>query len=385
MNSVQPKPIPALYTVYILRSTVRHASLYIGSTPNPPRRLRQHNGDAQGGANRTSRKTLRPWEMVGLVSGFPSMVSALKFEWALTNSHLTAHIPSPSRLTVSTQRKANGQPRRPSASMASIISNLHLLLRVPSFSSWPLKLHFFVPEVYTTWQKWCTMSTERLRPSLPVVTDFERDAVLQQQQPASSVSSSVGEDIEMEQQQQTQVTPWGIHALPLDYKPMKEYVAKGHEIFEFEKEGNCVVCGEAVEADKGLHAICSNNRCEGVGHLSCWSRHLLAGEQQQDRDTSILPIEGQCPKCHGTVQWGDMMKELTLRLRGGKEVEKLLKTRRRRVAHKATAKATGKGRTKATETVKAKAAARGRKKAAKAMAESPRNVDGQEAGVVILD
>lgn len=74
------KPLPALYTVYVLRSTVRHASLYIGSTPNPPRRLKQHNGDVKGGAARTSRHTLRPWEMIVLVSGFPSMIAALKFE-----------------------------------------------------------------------------------------------------------------------------------------------------------------------------------------------------------------------------------------------------------------------------------------------------------------
>jgi structure-specific endonuclease subunit SLX1 len=74
------KPIPALYTVYLLRSTVRHASLYIGSTPNPPRRLKQHNGQVRGGAARTSRASLRPWEMVALVSGFPGMVAALKFE-----------------------------------------------------------------------------------------------------------------------------------------------------------------------------------------------------------------------------------------------------------------------------------------------------------------
>lgn len=77
---VQHKPLPALYTVYVLRSTVRHASLYIGSTPNPPRRLKQHNGEVKGGAVRTSREKLRPWEMITIVSGFPSSIAALKFE-----------------------------------------------------------------------------------------------------------------------------------------------------------------------------------------------------------------------------------------------------------------------------------------------------------------
>lgn len=77
------RPIPALYTVYVLRSTTRRASLYIGSTPNPPRRLKQHNGEVRGGAARTARRSLQPWEMIALVSGFPSMIAALKFEWVV--------------------------------------------------------------------------------------------------------------------------------------------------------------------------------------------------------------------------------------------------------------------------------------------------------------
>ncbi|KAK3328230.1 hypothetical protein B0T19DRAFT_185397 [Cercophora scortea] len=329
--TIQTKPIPALYTVYILRSTVRHASLYIGSTPHPPRRLSQHNGVSKGGAVRTSRGSLRPWEMVGLVSGFPSMVAALKFEWALTNPHLSMHIPSSSRLTVSRGTKRNGQPRRPAHSMGSILSNLHLLVRVPSFERWPLKLHFFVPDVLAAWKRWCATTKDALRPSLPVVKDFANDG------PPSRATASTSAAAEAGQEDAEQArAPWGIYALPLDYEPIKEYVEKGQAIFEFEREGNCVVCRETIDSGRGLHAVCSNKDCEGVGHLACWSRNLLSASGSGE--TGILPIHGECPKCHGEVRWGDMMKELTLRVRGGKEVEKLLKTKRRRVT-KAKAKA----------------------------------------------
>jgi structure-specific endonuclease subunit SLX1 len=119
----------------------------------------------------------------------------------------------------------------------------------------------------------------------------------------------------------TDAAPWGIHALPLDYVPFKDYVAKAREVFSFEREGNCVVCKQHMPPGEGVYAICSNDGCEGVGHITCWSQHLLPSQEHD----SILPVEGTCPKCRGSVKWGDMMTELTLRLRGAKKVDKLLK------------------------------------------------------------
>ncbi|KAK8041428.1 Structure-specific endonuclease subunit SLX1 [Apiospora phragmitis] len=328
--AVPSKPLPALYVVYVLRSTVRKASFYIGSTPNPPRRLNQHNGVAKGGAVRTSRKSLRPWEMVAVVSGFPGKIAALKFEmvrWALANPHLSLHIPSSDRITIATQKKRNGHPKRPPYSLTSVISNLHLLLRVPSFLRWPLKLHFFNRDVHTAWLKWCGTADEQLRDTMEIVTDFEPEA-----------ETEVADNAEPgnEGEEATTSAPlWGIHALPMDYAPLREIVTKTESIFSFEREGNCVVCGEHLPTGGGVYAACTNTGCEGVGHVSCWSKHLL-GPGVTDE---VLPISGHCPECKGSVTWGEMMTEMTLRMHGRKEVEKLFKKpRKRRVPAKAAAK-----------------------------------------------
>jgi len=78
--------------------------------------------------------------------------------------------------------------------------------------------------------------------------------------------------------------------------------------------------------------------------LDCWSRHLL--HQRGDDDGGVLPVDGRCPKCSSVVKWGDMMREMTLRVRGQKEVEKVLK-RHRRAAGVTKSKANPKGKAKA--------------------------------------
>ena len=67
--------------VYLLEST--SGKTYIGATTDVARRLRQHNKEISGGANYTGRWVSRgeTWSRICYVSGFPSWIDALQFEW----------------------------------------------------------------------------------------------------------------------------------------------------------------------------------------------------------------------------------------------------------------------------------------------------------------
>ncbi|KAG0646428.1 Structure-specific endonuclease subunit slx1 [Hyphodiscus hymeniophilus] len=306
------RPIPAFYCCYLLRSTVRHARVYVGSTPNPVRRLDQHNGITKGGAARTNRDTLRPWEMTCIVTGFPSHIAALQFEWAWQNPHITLHIPPESRIQHATQKKRSGHLKRPQHTVSSLLSNLHLLLRVPSFSRWPLDVRFFNEDVHKAWLKWTKAVSEPIADSVPIITDFPSAEPRGPERGGSPKSKR-------------SKTEHGISMLDVDYTKDKDYVKKGKEVVDFEREGACTICQRELEHDAGIYTICPSPGCEAVTHMTCLSTSFL----KNDPD-SLIPINGTCPTCRTELRWIDVVKELSLRMRGQKEVEKLLKVKRAR-------------------------------------------------------
>lgn len=54
---------------------------YAGVSPDPTRRLRQHNGEIKGGAKYTTSKG-KGWRHLCLIEGF-NKIQALQFEWAV--------------------------------------------------------------------------------------------------------------------------------------------------------------------------------------------------------------------------------------------------------------------------------------------------------------
>lgn len=354
------RPIPAFYCCYLLRSTVRRSSVYIGSTPHPgeapppqlpasrsrrdsptpwPAQWPRKRGRRQDGQafappvgdglycdrlpepdRRSPVRVSGPqfaWHLLDLDRGTheyiwhaPILTAA---RWAWQNPHITQHIPADSRLLRASPRKGPGKAKRPRHGVASLLSNLHLLLRVPSFSRWPLEIRFFSEDVYKAWLDWSHATAEAVRPSIPIIQDF----------PPPSAGASEGSGSPPAKKRKID---HGIAALEIGYAGQKLHVQKGKEVVEFENEGVCTLCSKDLEHNAGFYAICPTDGCESVTHLTCLGKHFV-----EDED-SVVPIQGNCPSCKTELRWIDVVKEVTLRLRGQKEVENLLKVKRSRKA-----------------------------------------------------
>jgi predicted GIY-YIG superfamily endonuclease len=81
------KEVSEKWYCYILRNqNPQYANFtYNGSTNNPKRRLRQHNGEISGGAVYT-KKAPSGWEFYFLMTGFPDHKNALSCEWRIKHT-----------------------------------------------------------------------------------------------------------------------------------------------------------------------------------------------------------------------------------------------------------------------------------------------------------
>lgn len=75
MEVVDAKP----WAFYIIQN---NKCTYAGVSPDPFRRLRQHNGEIVGGAKYTTSKG-PGWTHVCIITGFKTKIQVLQFEWAV--------------------------------------------------------------------------------------------------------------------------------------------------------------------------------------------------------------------------------------------------------------------------------------------------------------
>ncbi|KAJ5096480.1 hypothetical protein NUU61_005836 [Penicillium alfredii] len=320
----QPNPIPAYYCCYLLRSTVRHASLYIGSTPNPIRRLPQHNGVAKGGAKRTAREKLRPWEMVLLVEGFMNRVGALQFEWAWQHPEKSRHMVSDHAGTdPELQSKVHVDPKigktkpraaRSRKSLTAHVEDLHSLLRSPYFSPWPLRLRIFCADVHRVWRIWSERVDAQVPPNINIILDGDCPKAARDI-PQGPEGASVGT----------------IDKLSVDYTRLENYLEKSMFLLDDAEDLQCNVCKAPVIPDTQQILVCPQAHCYGTNHLLCLSTKFL----RADESGPLVPTVGICPACRKVVQWPVMVQELSLRNRAEKEARAIIRKKEKRVRKEA--------------------------------------------------
>lgn len=144
----------------VSRSSERRSAgqTYVGFTIDPPRRLKQHNGDLKyGGAKRTMRH--RPWEMVAVVHGFASKTQALQFEWAWQNPFksvaLKIHCNRPDALAL---------PSKKPRSVNGCFQSLAAMISIPPWCFCPLTLTICAPrEQWDEFQIQCLVFPKHFR------------------------------------------------------------------------------------------------------------------------------------------------------------------------------------------------------------------------------
>ena len=151
-SSLTNHVFPSFYACYLLKSlkTPRATATYIGSTPNPPRRLRQHNGEISAGAEKT--RIGRPWEMVMIVYGFPSKVAALQFEWAWQHPWKTRHLKTPSRDGAPGRGCPLFADGRGLSTLKARVNVVRIMIASHPYSNWPLHVKLFNTEAVRAWE-----------------------------------------------------------------------------------------------------------------------------------------------------------------------------------------------------------------------------------------
>lgn len=282
------------YCCYLLHSINKKQSFYIGSTPNPEKRLRQHNGSlTHGGAYRTKKFGTRPWEMVMFVYGFPNRIVALQFEHAWQHGYQTHFIVPEERVI---KCKNGGR------SLKYRLGVVRLLLKNQFFKRMNLKVQFFNKDTLKCWEQ----NDFHIEISSPLETYISVNSLEDIKSPSTA---SVDEILDYAQSNLEVVSKF--------YKQkMENFETTMAHFCDILSNGHlkCDICQQEFDytADdpnlKPYIAFCLNySDCKFHSHLNCLQQRYLA-EEENGLETKFIPTVGKCPSCHKIMKWTDIVK-----------------------------------------------------------------------------
>ncbi|KAK3839667.1 MAG: hypothetical protein J3R72DRAFT_447787 [Linnemannia gamsii] len=322
-------PLVPFYCCYLLCSAVprykTHA--YVGSTPDPVTRLRQHNGELTQGAKKTSKK--RPWKMKMLVHGFPTKLAALQFEWAWQyperSRQFDKPLAPPTSTTTSSQQQrqpstpggGGGRRRRPPRPITTVqdkLQTIHTMIGRPSWIRWPLTVYLMDPDLKAQWQE-----LDKTRGAAAAAGG------------GTGVGAGVRTKIAVKSGTMEELTPL------FSDRGFRQDRQKERELENFDRfketDSRCLICSKGINyKDPGSFLTCNNSPsssedCEMIAHLTCMSSVLLSKDNrvaqnirsssnnpQQQPQSLLLPIGGKCLVCQGEMDWAVMIRSMNARL-----------------------------------------------------------------------
>ncbi|SCW00557.1 LAFE_0C06832g1_1 [Lachancea fermentati] len=282
-----PHKIPDFYCCYLLRSIPKPQSFYIGSTPNPVRRLRQHNGVlTNGSAYRTKREGARPWEMAMCVHGFTSKIAALQFEHAWQHSYHTHYIRDEDRIV---KKKAAGR------TFHHKLGNVRLLLNNPYFRYMDLTVHMFSLDALKIWEE------DKFVLGGDINISISENSI-------QGTQSSDSDIIEEYSSNNMRLVEELYKSILKEHKLLMEYMLNRL----FEGETKCQICRQTFnyveETMRPLVAFCLNIDCNFSSHLACLHRVFLDDDRITKGVHILTPMLGGCPFCERHMPWPKIAK-----------------------------------------------------------------------------
>lgn len=194
-----------------------------------------------------------------------------------------------------------------------------------SFARWPLEVRFFCEDVHDVWLRSNASVTSEINTGVKVVLDPK-------QPPAESLDErEILNAAQVKRRMKREaIGKGGVEGVDIGYSRMRNHVEKSLSLLAEGETNRCAICETNIGPLATTVLVCPQENCRAVSHMACLAQHFLCDTEHQSE--SVLPTSGKCPLCKSELQWIDLVKEMSLRVRGEAEVAKLMKKPRVRKA-----------------------------------------------------
>ena len=278
-------PARAFHACYLVISLDprKRGKSYIGYTINPPRRLAQHNGALSHGARYTA--SLRPCDMVLVVSGFESEVMGMRFEWAWQR-------PASSRSTRAAAARIGVSDR--TCAPKKKAEMLCVMLGEAPWRNMPLTLH-----------RMSAAGRELVEKHLGTIPEHVtvRDTSAEEMEAIVAASGRGAEEENFARMSERDLNVDASGA-PVGTPSVSASERRGDAPCGLDD-----ACGRenrAVSLDRSVAC----EFCRAVFHPTCLAKYFFqrAGDEAKAWSSQVIPERGPCPRCRKNMTWGAALR-----------------------------------------------------------------------------